>query len=237
MDSQSQKVYAITGGTGSLGTALARRLLAEGHKVRAIARGEAAHERLIQAVGEQPNLSTLVADVRDLERMRLALKDATDVIHAAAMKSIALADYNPAEATRTNVQGTENVARAALDCGVERAILVSTDKAVEPITNYGATKQTAERIVLAPRGRATKFGVCRYGNVIGSQGSVVPLFKRLAKEGKPIPVTDERMDRFAITLTFAVDYLLVCENGFTRRAPINSSLSFVCQPHFVKLEK
>ena len=205
--------YLITGATGSLGTALTRRLLPQGHKVRAFARNEHSHERLIAALPakDRPRLSSIVGDVRDIERLRLACDGVDVVIHAAAMKVIPLCEYNPQEAVATNVMGSANVARAVIDCDVSRAVLVSTDKARSPSTHYGSCKLAAERLWLASNAlcgaRPHPFVGVVYGNVFGSQGSILHTFREQSLAGR-ITITDARCTRFHITLAQAVDLVL-----------------------------
>lgn len=210
-------VYLVTGGTGSLGTALTKRLLSDGHRVRTYSRNEHAIERLAAACDHHPNLSTLVGDVRDARRLRRAVKGVDAVIHAAAQKAIPLAEYDPFECTKTNVLGSQNVADAVLDEGCERALLVSTDKASSPSTHYGATKLCAERAWLAGNryrgGQRQPFRAIRYGNVWGSNGSVIWAFLRQYEAGKPLTVTDPKMTRFHLRLESAVTLCLVALNA------------------------
>lgn len=205
--------FLITGGTGTIGTALTRELLTQGHKVRAFARNEHSHERLISLIDSsaRDRLSNLIGDVRDRSRMMLACQGADIVIHAAAMKIIPRCEYDPQEAIRTNVNGTENVADAVLACDVSKAIFVSSDKARAPCTHYGATKLVAERAWLASNvywgGRPHRFAAVVYGNVFGSRGSALHAFRAQAKLGK-IQITDKRCTRFHITIDQAVALIL-----------------------------
>ena len=147
--------------------------------------------------------------------LSLAMHGISTVIHAAALKIVPAAEYNPTECIATNIYGSENVVTAAIRAGVKRVVALSTDKAVNPINLYGASKLCAEKIFIAANSLAAGsvlFSVVRYGNVIGSRGSVVPLFKRLAAEGKPLPVTDRRMTRFWITMDQAMDLVIHCHN-------------------------
>lgn len=208
-----ESVVLITGGTGSLGTSLTKRLLSEGHKVRVFARNEHQHERLASEI-PTPHLerfSSLIGDVRDLRRLKRAAEGADLLIHAAAQKIIPLAEYDPMEAVKTNILGTMNAAEVALDCGIKRAVLVSTDKASSPINLYGATKLAAERLWLNSNrycgGKGGKFVACRYGNVFGSRGSVIHVFTEQAKSNR-LRVTDTNMTRFHIRLDQAVDFVL-----------------------------
>ena len=206
--------YLITGGTGSLGTALTKLLLSQGHKVRVYARNEHGHERLIQATekAHQENLSSLIGAVEDLGRLRRALHGVDYVIHAAAQKAIPLAEYNPLECIGTNVQGSANVVAACMDAGVKRAVFVSTDKASSPATLYGGTKFVAERLWLNGNrysaGQAPHFVAVRYGNVFASQGSVLNAWKKRAADREPIEITDPQCTRFHLHLSDAVAFVL-----------------------------
>jgi FlaA1/EpsC-like NDP-sugar epimerase len=206
-------VYLVTGGTGSLGTALAKRLLTDGHKVRTYSRNEHSIERLVAALPKihHERLSTCMGDVRDLRRLRRAARGCDTVIHAAAQKIVPLAEYDPLECLKTNAMGTANVADACLDEGVERALLVSTDKASAPSTLYGATKLAAERVWLAAnryRPYRQPFRAVRYGNVWGSNGSVIWTFLRQYEAGQPFTVTDPKMTRFHLRMDHAVSLVL-----------------------------
>lgn len=213
MGDTGKRTYLITGGTGSLGTTLTKKLLSEGHKVRALARNEHGHEKLEHAIPKDHHerLSCLIGDVRDLERVRRAARGADFLIHAAAQKIIPLAEYNPLDCVKTNIDGTANAINAAIDCGIERAVLVSTDKARSPSTHYGATKLCAERLWLAAnryRGASgCGFMAVAYGNVWASRGSVITAFEQQAQYGH-IQVTDLQMTRFHITLEDAAAFVL-----------------------------
>jgi len=159
-----------------------------------------------------PILRFFIGDVRDAERLTQAMKGIDFVIHAAALKQIPAAEYNPIECIKTNIHGAENVIKAALENNVERVIALSTDKAANPINLYGATKLASDKLFVAANnisgGHPTLFSVVRYGNVVGSRGSVVPFFKRLLANGaKELPITDKRMTRFWITLPQGVDFV------------------------------
>lgn len=201
--------YLITGGTGTLGTALTKHLLSQGHKVRAFARNEHGHERLQSACGNSPNLSSLIGAVEDLQRLVIAMRECDYVIHAAAQKSIPLAEYNPTQCVQTNVYGTTNLISACLEAKPMRCILVSTDKASSPATLYGGTKFVAERLWLNANrysaGQQPYFMAVRYGNVWGSQGSVLHAWE---KQGEQIEITDPQCTRFHITLEQAVSFVL-----------------------------
>ena len=209
-DALNDSVVLITGGTGSLGKALARRLLDNGvEKLIIFSRDEFKQSEMAKDFTE-PNIRFFIGDVRDKERFIRVCKGVDYVIHAAALKQIPALEYNPTEAIKTNVLGSMNVAEACIDSGVQKCILISTDKAVSPVNLYGATKLTAEKIFLAANSyNKTKFSFVRYGNVIGSRGSVIPFFQELKRKGiKEFPVTDLEMTRFWITLDEAVDLVL-----------------------------
>lgn len=211
--SDSQRVYLITGGTGSLGTALTKLLLAQGHKVRVLARNEHRHEHLRQGIAEdlRPNLSNLIGSVEDSRRLEIALRGVDYVVHAAAQKSIPLAEYNPVECARTNIEGSINVIEGSIRSGVKRAVLVSTDKASSPATLYGGTKFVAERLWLNANrysaGKEPHFVAVRYGNVFASQGSVIHAFVKQAQYGA-LEITDPNCTRFHIKLDQAVAFVL-----------------------------
>jgi len=198
----------VTGGTGSFGRRLVAWLLAERAPRRVIvfSRDELKQHEMAQAMTD-PRLRFFLGDVRDPDRLRLATRDVDVIVHAAALKQITACEYNPFEAVKTNVHGTQNVIQAALDNQVPCSLLVSTDKAVNPVNLYGATKACAEKLFVQANsysGRTpTRFACVRYGNVVGSRGSVIPLFQRLRATGS-LPITDERMTRFWITLDQAV---------------------------------
>jgi UDP-N-acetylglucosamine 4,6-dehydratase len=207
----------ITGGTGSFGQALTRAILERHRPARLVilSRDEQKQYRMAQELSpaEHRCLRYFIGDVRDGDRLRRAFDGIDLVVHAAAMKHVPIAEYNPFEAIRTNIGGAENVINAAIDCGVERVIALSTDKAANPINLYGATKLCSDKCFVAANRFAasarTRFSVVRYGNVIGSRGSVVEHFQRLVQAGvRTLPITDERMTRFWITLTQGVDFVL-----------------------------
>jgi len=204
----------VTGGTGSFGKKFTEIMLEKYHPKKLIifSRDELKqHEMMQQFKSYESTMRFFLGDVRDRERLRRAMDGVNVVIHAAALKQVPLCEYNPFEAIMTNVNGSRNVIDAAIDCGVERAILVSTDKAVAPVNLYGATKLCAEKLFVhgnAYSGQGgTRFCVARYGNVVGSRGSVLPLFLQQRKSGC-LTITDERMTRFWITLEQGVEFVI-----------------------------
>jgi len=210
------KRVLITGGTGSFGKALTRRLLKKHNEVERLvvfSRDELKQWELraLFPESEHPQLRLLLGDIRDRERLKRALEGIDTVVHAAALKQVPAAEYNPIEFINTNVLGSENVVQACIDAGVQRVVALSTDKAAAPINLYGATKLCADKLFIAAnniRGsRDLRFSVVRYGNVMGSRGSVIPLFIEKSKEGV-IPVTDPGMTRFNISLREGVDMVL-----------------------------
>ncbi len=213
------KSILITGGTGSFGKQMLKQLL-EHHnpkRVSVFARGEYNHFLLQSSLTEEQlrKVRFFVGDVRDLDRTVMAMRGIDVVIHAAAQKQVPLAEYNPFECIRTNVIGAENVVQAAIRADVSKVIALSTDKAVNPINLYGASKLASDKIFVAANalaaGTKTRFSVVRYGNVLGSRGSVIPFFRKLLKEGATeLPVTDDRMTRFWITLEQAVAFTITC---------------------------
>ncbi len=206
----------ITGGTGSLGRMLTHYLL-EFTKCRRIAiysRDELKQYQMRLDFQNDPRLRFFIGDIRDLERLKLALHDVDYVVHAAALKQVDTGEYNPMEFIKTNVLGSQNLIEASIASRVKKVIALSTDKASSPINLYGATKLTADKLFIAANNysfnRGTVFSVVRYGNVIGSRGSVIPFFKSIASKGEPIPVTDLRMTRFWISMSEAINF--ICES-------------------------
>ncbi|WP_033343819.1 UDP-N-acetylglucosamine 4,6-dehydratase (inverting) [Catenuloplanes japonicus] len=203
----------ITGGTGSLGKAFLRYALDHLNPKRLVvfSRDELKQYETRQLMGDDPRLRWFIGDVRDRERLTRAMHGVDFVVHAAALKQVDTAEYNPFEFVRTNVYGSQNVVEAAIDCGVKKVVALSTDKASSPINLYGATKLTADKIFISANHYAanhpTRFAVVRYGNVVGSRGSVVPFFRKLHAEGRSLPITDKRMTRFWITLDQAVRFV------------------------------
>ena len=206
----------VTGGTGSFGKAFIHKVLNELRPKRLIifSRDEQKQYELAQSLEGRP-VRFFIGDVRDADRLEMAMRSVDYVVHAAALKQIPAAEYNPFECIKTNVHGAENVVNAALRTGVKRVIALSTDKAANPINLYGASKLASDKIFVAANNLSgasdTRFSVVRYGNVLGSRGSVVPLYEELLRKGAPdLPVTDERMTRFWITLRQGVEFVLSC---------------------------
>lgn len=215
----SGKAIMVTGGTGSFARCFVEHALKKYRPRRLVifSRDEAKQYEMAGRLppAEHECLRYFIGDIRDAERLRTAMKGIDIVVHTAALKHVPIAEYNPFECISTNIQGTENVIRAAMHCGVERVIGLSTDKAVAPINLYGATKLAAEKLLIAANNLAgddgPRFSVARYGNVVGSRGSVVPLFRNLIASGaKRLPITDQRMTRFWITLQGGVDFVISC---------------------------
>lgn len=212
------KVVLITGGTGSFGNKFVETILRDYPNVKKIviySRGELKQYNMKQKYPEKdyPMLRYLIGDVRDGERLRRACEGVDVIIHAAAIKQVDTAEYNPRECIKTNVDGAVNVINAAIDCGVKDVVALSTDKACAPINLYGATKLTSDKLFIAANNikgsRDLRFSVVRYGNVMGSRGSVIPLFIKLRDEGaKELPITDMRMTRFNISLQEGVDLVM-----------------------------
>lgn len=212
------KKILITGGTGSLGSALARKLLEQDvESVRIYSRDEWKQIQLESTLKDN-RLRFLIGDIRDKERLNKALEDINIVIHTAALKQVPVAEYNPFEAVKTNVQGSQNLIDACLENNVEIALAVSTDKAVSPLNTYGATKLLMERLFVSANyhkgTHRTKFLCVRYGNVLGSRGSIVPKLIEQIKNGQKITITDPNMTRFNITMSQAIELIFrVIKNG------------------------
>jgi UDP-N-acetylglucosamine 4,6-dehydratase (inverting) len=203
----------ITGGTGSFGKAFIDFALKHLHPRRLVvySRDELKQYEVRQTFPDT-RLRWFIGDIRDERRLSRALHGVDYVVHAAALKQVDTAEYNPFEFVKTNVLGSQNVIEAAIDAGVKKVVALSTDKASSPINLYGATKLTADKLFISGNHYAaayrTRFAVVRYGNVMGSRGSVIPLFKKLGEEGKPLPITDLRCTRFFITLPKAVQMVV-----------------------------
>ena len=211
----------ITGGTGSFGRAFLDTVLND-HSPRRVgifSRDELKQYEIKQRWGDDDRVRVFLGDIRDRDRLQMAMHGVDIVVHAAALKQVDTAEYNPMEFVKTNVLGSENVIQAAISAGVKKVVALSTDKASSPINLYGATKLTADKLFISSNhysaARGTVFSVVRYGNVMGSRGSVIPLFQRLSSEGAPIPITDARMTRFWITLPQAVDFVISCLSDMT----------------------
>jgi UDP-N-acetylglucosamine 4,6-dehydratase/5-epimerase len=209
----------ITGGTGSFGKQCVKILLKQYQplKILIYSRDELKQYEMDQEF-RSSNIRYFIGDVRDRDRLTLAMRGVDYVIHAAALKQVPAAEYNPMECIKTNINGASNVIDAAFASDVKKVIALSTDKAANPINLYGATKLVSDKLFVAANNlagdRQTRFSVVRYGNVVGSRGSVVPFFQKLVQEGATeIPITDERMTRFWITLQQGVDLVL---SGFSR---------------------
>ena len=209
----NNKNILITGGTGSFGKKFTETLLKcyKPNKIIIYSRDEQKHFQMAQEF-TQSCMRFFVGDVRDFKRLRKAMQGVDYVVHAAAMKHVHIAEYNPMECINTNIHGAEFVIDTAIDCGIEKVIALSTDKAASPINLYGATKLASDKLFVAANNvvgtKKTRFSVVRYGNVIGSNGSVVPYFQKLLHEGKTLTITDERMTRFLITLQQGVDFVI-----------------------------
>ncbi len=206
------KTILLTGGTGSFGKHFCHYLLnkCKPKVIRVFSRDELKQHEMRQEFDDD-RLRFFIGDVRDVERLRRAMEGADYVVHAAALKQVPACEYNPFEAVKTNIHGAQNIIDAAIDVGVEKVVALSTDKAVNPVNLYGATKLCADKLFVQGNAysgdRITRFSCVRYGNVIGSRGSVIPVFLR-QKEMGVLTVTDERMTRFWITLDEAVELVL-----------------------------
>ncbi len=209
------QVVLVTGGTGSFGKKFIKILLEEKQpkKVIVFSRDELKQHEMQVGGYNQENLRYFIGDIRDRERLERALHGVDIVVHAAALKQVPACEYNPMEAIKTNIMGTANVVEAALDAGVKKVLMVSTDKAVSPANLYGATKLAAEKLTIQSNayagGSATRFSCVRYGNVVGSRGSIVPLFLKQRAGGR-ITVTDDRMTRFWLSLDQGVRFVITC---------------------------
>jgi UDP-N-acetylglucosamine 4,6-dehydratase len=205
------KSILVTGGSGSFGNAFVRTVLPMKPARLIIYSRDEQKQEVMARQYDDTAMRYFIGDVRDKHRLIMAAQGVDLIVHAAALKIVPTCEYNPFEAVMTNINGAENVCRAAMAAGVPKVIALSTDKAVNPLNLYGATKLAAEKIFVAANnlsaGRVS-FSVARYGNVVGSRGSVVPLFKSLHSQHKPLPITDERMTRFWMTLDQAVELVL-----------------------------
>jgi len=210
----NNKSILITGGTGSFGKKFIQTILRDYEPKRVIvySRDEQKHFDMSKEFNA-PCMRYFVGDVRDFKRLKKAMRDVDFVVHAAAMKHVDIAEYNPMECINTNIKGAEHVIDCAIDAGVKKVIALSTDKAANPINLYGATKLASDKLFVAANNivgsQDIQFSVVRYGNVVGSRGSVVPYFKKLLDAGKEeLPITDERMTRFLITLQEGVNFVI-----------------------------
>lgn len=208
------KKILITGGTGTLGQALTKELLnLDVHSIRIFSRNEEKQVKMLEKFGDE-RLRTCVGDIRDLPRLKIALDEVDIVFHTAALKHVDLIEYNPFEAIKTNIIGTQNVVNGCAEKNVEIAIAISTDKAVSTISTYGATKMITERIFVTAnnyfhnKNSRTKFFAVRCGNIFGSSGSVVPKFIERIKSDKKVPITDLKMTRFSMTAKQIIDFIL-----------------------------
>ena len=214
----NNKNILITGGTGSFGNLFVEKIIKKFKPKRLIIFSRDELKQSLMSKKFSPEkygcMRYFIGDVRDLERLKLAMQDVDYVVHAAALKQVDIAEYNPMECIKTNIGGAENVVKAALSANVVKVIALSTDKASDPINLYGATKLTSDKIFISANNivgakNPTRFSVVRYGNVAGSRGSVVPIFKNLIDQGsKELPITDDKMTRFWITLDQAVEFVL-----------------------------
>jgi UDP-N-acetylglucosamine 4,6-dehydratase/5-epimerase len=213
----NNKSILITGGTGSFGKEMLKTLLKKfkAKKIVVFSRDELKQSELEQKYpsSKYKNIRYFIGDVRDYERLKSAFNGIDIVIHAAALKQVTTAEYNPIECIKTNINGAENVIKAAFECDVKKVVALSTDKAVNPINLYGATKLVSEKLFISANNiygdKQTRFSVVRYGNVIGSRGSVVDVFKKLINQNVPcFPITDKRMTRFWMTLAQSVELVL-----------------------------
>ena len=204
----------MTGGTGSFGKNFLSQILAEHEPDRVVifSRDELKQYEMRQLWENDDRVRFFLGDIRDRDRLSMAMRGVDHVVHAAALKQVDTAEYNPMEYVKTNILGSENVIQAAIEMGVKKVVALSTDKASSPINLYGATKLTADKLFISSNHYSveggTRFAVVRYGNVMGSRGSVIPFFRRTANDGGPIPITDRAMTRFWITLPQAVDFVV-----------------------------
>lgn len=211
----TDKVVLVTGGTGSFGKKFVDIMLKEYHPAKLIvfSRDELKQHEMRVSGYDHPSLRYFIGDVRDQQRLFRAMHGTDIVIHAAALKQVPACEYNPMEAIKTNILGSSNVIEAAMDAGVKKVIALSTDKAVNPVNLYGATKLAAEKLFVQSNsyaaGTTTRFSCVRYGNVVGSRGSVIPIFIQQRQNGK-LTITDPRMTRFWLTLDQGVRFVIRC---------------------------
>lgn len=211
-----KKKILITGGTGSFGSNFIKKIMKspDYEKIIIFSRDEFKQSSLDAELKNTKKLRFFIGDIRDKERLSIAMEKVDEVVHAAALKQVPAAEYNPFEFVKTNILGTENVVKAAIEKNVSKILLLSTDKSVNPANLYGATKLCSEKIFISGNyysSNNSKFSVVRYGNVINSRGSVIPLFKKLICEGaKELPITDKNMTRFFITFDEAITLVNEC---------------------------
>ena len=211
----SEKTVLVTGGTGSFGKKFVQILLAEYKPAKLIifSRDELKQHEMRVSGFDHPNLRYFIGDVRDQLRLRRAMHGVDIVVHAAALKQVPACEYNPMEAIKTNILGSSNVIEAALDASVSNVMALSSDKAVNPVNLYGATKLASEKLFVQSNsyaaGTTTRFSCVRYGNVVGSRGSVIPIFIKQRQDGK-LTITDTRMTRFWLTLEQGVRFVIRC---------------------------
>ena len=216
----NNKIIFVTGGTGFFGKEFLLKVLSsyKPKKIIVFSRDENKQYEMQNDRSFKKYLKFLrffIGDVRDVDRLRLAMRNVDYVVHAAALKHVPTAEYNPTECIRTNINGAENVIRASIDCNVKKVVALSTDKAANPINIYGATKLASDKLFIAANNlsgsKGPKFSVVRYGNVFASRGSVVPFFKQLVKnKSSYFPITDKKMTRFVITIEDAINLVLRC---------------------------
>ncbi len=208
------KTILVTGGTGSFGKKFIEIVQAKHHpkKIIVYSRDELKQYQMRSNGFDQANMRYFIGNIRDLPRLRRAMEGVDIVVHSAALKQVPACEYNPMEAVKTNILGSSNVVDAALDAGVEKVLALSTDKAVNPVNLYGATKLSAEKLIVQSNayagGRKTRLSCTRYGNVVGSRGSVVPVFIRQREENNTLTVTDKRMTRFWLTLEQGAHFVI-----------------------------
>ena len=209
-----KKTILITGGTGTFGQEFVQHLLSKKQfkKIIIFSRDEQKHYLMNLRFKNNPLLRFFIGDIRDISRLEIATRDVDCIVHAAAMKHVPIAEYNPIECIKTNIYGMENLINVSLKNNISKVLCLSTDKAVNPINLYGATKLSADKLAIAANnlsgGLKTSFSVVRYGNIIGSKGSIIPYFRELIGQGlKELPITDERMTRFWLTILDGVKFV------------------------------
>jgi len=226
----NNKIILVTGGTGSFGNYITHRLFEEGAKeIRILSRDEKKQYDMRNRYNSDPRLKFFLGDIRDAARVDAVMEGVDIVYQAAALKQVPACEMSPYEAVKTNIIGVENIIQSALRHAVEKVICVSTDKAVKPVNVMGMTKAIQERLMLsanhAPANKGTRFCVVRYGNVMLSRGSVIPFFRELLEQDKPLTITDERMTRFLLTLNDAIDLVMYATEHtkggetFVKKAP------------------